>query len=129
MNVPIKSNNATPYIILLVLVVALVAAWTFDIIKIPSLQGGKISTQDSVITSNNLKLDSLRNVIKGLESNQARYDSSIARLQDSLVVLNSQIAVNENKIKDIRKKYNEKVNGVSNYSSNQLEEFLSGRYK
>lgn len=119
----------TPYIILMVFIVALVAAWSFGFINIPVINGGKISTQDSIINSNNLKLDSLRNVIKDLESNQAIYDSSIARLQDSLVVLNSKLVVNEGKIKDIRKKYNEKVNGVSDYSSNQLEEFLSGRYK
>lgn len=119
----------TPYIILSLVVVALVAAWSFGFINIPVINGGKISTQDSIINSNNLKLDSLRNVIKDLESNQAVYDSSIARLQDSLLVLNSKLVVNEGKIKDIRKKYNEKVNGVSDYSSNQLEEFLSGRYK
>lgn len=119
----------TPYIILSLVVVALVAAWSFGFINIPVINGGKISTQDSIINSNNVKLDSLRNVIKDLESNQAVYDSSIARLQDSLLVLNSKLVVNEGKIKDIRKKYNEKVNGVSDYSSNQLEEFLSGRYK
>jgi len=122
-------NNTTPYIVLALVVVALVAAWSFGFINIPAFQGGKISTQDSIITSNNLKLDSLRNVIKDLESNQAIYDSSISRLQDSVAVLNTQLVINEGKIKDIRKKYNEKVNGVSNYSSNQLEEFLSGRYK
>jgi len=86
-------------------------------------------SQDSIIEQNELKIDSLRNVISNLELNQFKYDSTILFLNDSLIILNDKVVLNENKIKDLRKKYNEKIKNISNFSSAELEEFLTNRYK
>jgi len=86
-------------------------------------------SQDSIIEQNELKIDSLRKVISNLELNQFKYDSTILFLNDSLIILNNKVVLNENKIKDLRKKYNEKIKNISNFSSAELEEFLTNRYK
>jgi len=119
--------NKTNLIWVAVILAGVVMLWNMGILSFPD--NGKISDQDAVIEQNTAKIDSLRGVITGLEANQLKYDATIASLKDSLVVLNTQIDNNETKIKDLKKKYNEKVNSISSYSSNQLEDFLTDRYK
>lgn len=119
--------NKTNLIWVAVILVSVVMLWNMGILSFPD--NGKISDQDAVIEQNTAKIDSLRGVITGLEANQLKYDATIASLKDSLVVLNTQIDNNETKIKDLKKKYNEKVNSISSYSSNQLEDFLTDRFK
>lgn len=119
--------NKTNLIWVAVILVSVVMLWNMGILSFPD--NGKISDQDVIIEQNTAKIDSLRGVITGLEANQLKYDATIASLKDSLVVLNTQIDNNETKIKDLKKKYNEKVNSISSYSSNQLEDFLTDRFK
>lgn len=119
--------NKTNLIWVAVILAGVVMLWNMGILSFPN--NGKISDQDAVIEQNTAKIDSLRGVITGLEANQLKYDATIASLKDSLVVLNTQIDNNETKIKDLKKKYNEKVNSISSYSSNQLEDFLTDRFK
>ena len=119
--------NKTNLIWVAVILAGVVMLWNMGILSFPD--NGKISEQDAVIEQNTAKIDSLRGVITGLEANQLKYDATIASLKDSLVVLNTQIDNNETKIKDLKKKYNEKVNSISSYSSNQLEDFLTDRFK
>jgi len=119
--------NKTNLIWVAVILAGVVMLWNMGILSFPD--NGKISDQDAVIEQNTAKIDSLRGVITGLEANQLKYDATIASLKDSLVVLNTQIDNNETKIKDLKKKYNEKVNSISSYSSNQLEDFLTDRFK
>lgn len=119
--------NKTNLIWVAVILAGVVMLWNMGILSFPD--NGKISDQDAVIEQNTAKIDSLRGVITGLEANQLKYDATIANLKDSLVVLNTQIDNNETKIKDLKKKYNEKVNSISSYSSNQLEDFLTDRFK
>ena len=119
--------NKSNIIWVVVILVGAVILWNMGILNFPN--NGKISEQDTIIEQNTAKIDSLRGVITGLEANQLKYDATIANLKDSLVVLNTQIDNNESKIKDLKKKYNEKVNSISSYSSNQLEDFLTDRYK
>lgn len=119
--------NKTNLIWVVVVLAGVVILWNMGILSFPN--NGKISDQDVIIDKNTAKIDSLRGVITGLEANQLKYDATIASLKDSLVVLNTQIDNNETKIKDLKKKYNEKVNSISSYSSNQLEDFLTDRYK
>ena len=119
--------NKSNIIWVVVILVGAVILWNMGILNFPN--NGKISEQDTIIEQNTAKIDSLRGVITGLEANQLKYDATIASLKDSLVVLNTQIDNNESKIKDLKKKYNEKVNSISSYSSNQLEDFLTDRYK
>lgn len=57
------------------------------------------------------------------------YEMTIAALQDSLIVLDSVIANNQTKVIYIKSQANEKANRVSSYSTKQLNEFLSERYK
>ena len=119
--------NKTNLIWVVIVLVGAVILWNMGILSFPN--NGKISDQDVIIDQNTAKIDSLRGIITGLEANQLKYDAAIASLKDSLVVLNTQIDNNEIKIKDLKKKYNEKVNSISSYSSNQLEDFLTDRYK
>jgi len=119
--------NKTNLIWAVIILAGVVILWNMGILSFPN--NGKISEQDAVIEQNTAKIDSLRGVINGLEANQLKYDATIASLKDSLVALNTQIDNNESKIKDLKKKYNEKVNSISSYSSNQLEDFLTDRYK
>ena len=119
--------NKTNLIWVVVVLAGVAILWNMGILSFPN--NGKISDQDAIIDQNTAKIDSLRGVITGLEANQLKYDATIASLKDSLVVLNTQIDNNETKIKDLKKKYNEKVNSISSYSSNQLEDFLTDRYK
>lgn len=123
-----KKETIIP-ILLIVLVLVLGVSWSFGWIKIPILESGKVDENEQIIESNQLKIDSLRTVINNLQTNQKIYDSTIVRLKDSISVISTQLTVNQSKIKDLRKKYNEKVDNVSSYSSDQLKEFLSGRYK
>ena len=119
--------NKTNLIWVVIILAGAVILWNMGILSFPDNE--KISEQDAVIEQNTAKIDSLRGVITGLEANQLKYDATIASLKDSLVTLNTQIDNNESKIKDLKKKYNEKVNNISSYSSNQLEDFLTDRYK
>ena len=119
--------NKTNLIWAVIILAGVVILWNMGILSFPN--NGKINEQDAVIEQNTAKIDSLRGVITGLEANQLKYDATIASLKDSLVALNTQIDNNESKIKDLKKKYNEKVNSISSYSSNQLEDFLTDRYK
>ena len=119
--------NKTNLIWAVIILAGVVILWNMGILSFPN--NGKINEQDAVIEQNTAKIDSLRGIITGLEANQLKYDATIASLKDSLVALNTQIDNNESKIKDLKKKYNEKVNSISSYSSNQLEDFLTDRYK
>jgi len=119
--------NKTNLIWAVIILAGAVILWNMGILSFPNNE--KISEQDAVIEQNTAKIDSLRGIITGLEANQLKYDATIASLKDSLVALNTQIDNNESKIKDLKKKYNEKVNSISSYSSNQLEDFLTDRYK
>lgn len=57
------------------------------------------------------------------------HEMTIEALQDSLLIMDSLIANNQNKIVYIKSKANEKANRVSSFTSKQLNEFLTERYK
>lgn len=57
------------------------------------------------------------------------YEMTIAMLQDSLKVIDSLVSNNQTKVIYIKSQANEKANRVSMYSTKQLNEFLSERYK
>jgi len=57
------------------------------------------------------------------------YEKTIADLKDSLVVMDSLINKNTTKIIYIKTQANEKANRVSSYTTKQLNDFLTERYK
>jgi hypothetical protein len=57
------------------------------------------------------------------------YEMTIADLKDSLIILDSLINKNTTKVIYIKKEANEKANRVSSYTTKQLNDFLSERYK
>lgn len=57
------------------------------------------------------------------------YEMTIVALQDSLIVMDSLIANNQTKVIYIKSQANEKANRVSSYTTKQLNEFLTERYK
>ena len=118
--------NKSNLIWLIVIIAGVVILWNMGILN---FSFNKTSKQDNIIKENTAKIDSLRGVISDLQVNQAKYDSAVTDLKSSLVSIETEINDNETKIKDLKKKYNEKINSISGYSTQQLEEFLSNRYK
>ena len=118
--------NKSNIIWVVIILVGAVILWNMGILN---FSFNKTSKQDDIIKENTAKIDSLRGVISDLQVNQAKYDSAVTDLKSSLVSIETEINDNETKIKDLKKKYNEKINSISGYSTQQLEEFLSNRYK
>jgi hypothetical protein len=70
-----------------------------------------------------------KNEIVELNERIKAYEITIADLKDSLVVMDSLINKNTTKIIYIKNEANEKANRVSGFTSKQLNEFLTTRYK
>jgi predicted PurR-regulated permease PerM len=70
-----------------------------------------------------------RDEIVELNERIKAYEMTITDLQDSLVIMDSVIKNNTTKIIYIKNQANEKANRVSSYTTKQLNDFLSERYK
>lgn len=75
------------------------------------------------------EIDSLSKVIS---NNATLIQESIKRSEsfnDSIIALNVKIAEADKKIATIKKDYNEKIKSINNFSSNDIERFITDRYK
>ncbi len=81
-----------------------------------------VQAQEATIDSLKTELDSINAVNKALEDD-------VAALQYSMHQLDTVIKENEQQISNLKKRKHEKTAAVSKYSSNELIEFLSKRYK
>ncbi len=81
-----------------------------------------VQAQKATIDSLKTELDSVNAVNKALEDD-------VAALQYSMHQLDTVIKENEQQISNLKKRKHEKTAAVSKYSSNELIEFLSKRYK
>lgn len=122
----IKSQSTEKILWGVIIIAGLILLWNLGIINIP---GSKTKEQETIIEQNSHKIDSLRTAIINLENNQNKHNLVISNLRDSMLLINNQLNKNELKIQKLRKDYNEKINSISNYSSTQLEEFFTNRYK
>lgn len=75
------------------------------------------------------EIDSLKVEIVVLEKQQNIQDSVIHAHKDSIIALDHEIETKDQKIKDIRKYYGDKIKNNSNLTSAELNSFFADRYK
>jgi uncharacterized protein HemX len=69
------------------------------------------------------------NAVEKNKQLQAQMDSTIAVLNDSIIVLNAMVDTKNNQIQTLKNKRNEKTNNISKFSTIDLTKFLSNFYK
>ena len=80
-------------------------------------------------TDQKQKIDSLNNVIIGLEGKQVELNQSIVYQQLEIDVLNKQIDSTSKEIMQVKKYYGKKIETITTYSPTQLDKFFSERYQ
>jgi hypothetical protein len=108
------------YFWVFITIIVLSIYWLFKSVNFTS------EKETTVIDSNSLLVDSLRNVIK---SNQDKTNSEIESLHDSIKMYKSIINKNNQTLNQINKNTNEKVNNTVILNSPELFQFLTDRYK
>jgi peptidoglycan hydrolase CwlO-like protein len=103
-------------------VISLTLLLYFVFIKITPTQVGDYTQQKQ-------RIDSLNNVITGLESNQVKLNQSIFVQQLEIDILNKQIDSTSNEIIKVRKYYAKKIKDITTYTPTQLDNFFSERYQ
>jgi uncharacterized coiled-coil protein SlyX len=80
-------------------------------------------------TEQEQKIDSLNNVILGLEDKQLELNRSIAYQQNEIVVLNKQIDSTNIEIVKVKEHYGKKIKNITTYTPTQLDNFFTERYQ
>jgi len=75
------------------------------------------------------EIDSLSNVINGLQKEQVELNKSINFHQNRIDSLNYEIDSTNQQITNIRNYYGKKIRDISNYTPTQLDDFFAKRYK
>ena len=75
------------------------------------------------------QIDSLSNVINGLQKEQTRLDQSILKYQTKIDSLDNEINNTNQEIANVREYYGKKIRDILNYIPQQLDDFFSKRYK
>ena len=75
------------------------------------------------------QIDSLSNVINGLQKEQTRLDQSILKYQTKIDSLDNEINNTNQEIANVREYYGKKIRDILNYTPQQLDDFFSKRYK
>jgi hypothetical protein len=75
------------------------------------------------------KIDSLTTAINVNNNKQLTQDTVIQNLRDSVKYVDIQLNDNKNKLYKLKKDYEEKIGNIGKYSSNELAEFFTNRYK
>ncbi len=75
------------------------------------------------------QIDSLSNVINGLQKEQKSLDESVIKHQNKIDSLDNEINNTNQEIADVREYYGKKIRDILNYTPQQLDDFFSKRYK
>tara|TARA_A100001201_G_scaffold101731_1_gene87372 strand:+ start:12 stop:386 length:375 start_codon:yes stop_codon:yes gene_type:complete len=75
------------------------------------------------------QIDSLTNKVTDFKNERDSLDNNINNLNDSLFSLQSEIATKSNQINKLKKEYAKKVQHINNYTVNDINEYLTNRYK
>jgi len=75
------------------------------------------------------QIDSLSNVINGLQKEQKSLDESVIKHQNKIDSLDNEINNTNQEIADVREYYGKKIRDILNYNPQQLNDFFSKRYK
>ena len=75
------------------------------------------------------EIDSLSNIISGLQVEQVHLNQSILQSQNKIDSLDNEIINTNQEITNIREHYGKKIRDILNYTPQQLDDFFSERYK
>jgi uncharacterized protein YoxC len=75
------------------------------------------------------KIDSLNNAITKNNILLEEHANNIALLSDSVLNLNKRVKQNDNKLSDLKNKYNEAIDNAAKFTSNDITMFFTERYK
>jgi predicted nucleic acid-binding Zn-ribbon protein len=75
------------------------------------------------------EIDSLSNVISGLQKEQIYLNQSIIQSKNKIDSLDNEITNTNQEITNIREYYGKKIRDILNYTPQQLDDFFSKRYK
>jgi peptidoglycan hydrolase CwlO-like protein len=75
------------------------------------------------------EIDSLSNVISGLQIEQVHLNQSILQSQNKIDSLDNEINNTNQEIINVREYYGKKIRDILNYTPQQLDDFFSERYK
>jgi hypothetical protein len=81
------------------------------------------------VTPYNKQIDSLKTLININNERQKLLYVRVQNLKDSIVYIDSQLVINQNRLNKLKKEYDDKINNISKYSVNELTEFFTNRYK
>jgi hypothetical protein len=84
---------------------------------------------EPIVVTNQKIVDSLEVIIKGYEYKQKAYDSTLTNLNIKIVDLKEQIAQDDKLIIELKKKNNEKANSISKFTTVDISNFVSDRYR
>lgn len=70
-----------------------------------------------------------KNALENNKQLQAKMDSTVLALTDSIVILNGMIDTRNNQIQTLKNKRNEKTNNIAKFSTIDLTKFISNFYK
>jgi len=84
---------------------------------------------ESTVVTNQKSVDSLKIVIGSYEHKQKTYDSTITNLSIKIVNLKKQIAQDDKSLIELKKKINEKTNSIGKFTTVDIADFLSDRYR
>lgn len=74
------------------------------------------------------KIDSLDLVIENEQKLRVKLDERISSLSDSLKLYDKQLSTNNQRLTNLKNKYNAKIDSISRLNSGQLQQFFSNRY-
>jgi len=80
-------------------------------------------------TKQEQKIDSLNNVILGLEDKQLELNRSITYQKNEIVILNKQIDSTNTEIVKVKEYYGKKIKNITTYTPTQLDKFFTERYQ
>lgn len=104
--------------------IAVIVAILFIIISLWS----KMDINPDTVEKNERTIDSLTSVIADYELNQVKYDMKIDDLSDSLSILKDKMTQDSIKIINLKKKLNEKLTSISNFTDADITKFWTDRY-
>jgi len=113
-----------------VTIVVLIWVWPFDWPHLPKFNWPKSETPpETIVVTNQKEVDSLKTIIAGFEHKQKVYDSTITNLNTKIANLRDQIAQDDKSLTELKKKTNEKTNNVGKFTTFDVSNFLSNRYR
>jgi len=113
-----------------VTIVVLIWVWPFDWPHLPKFNWPKSETPpETIVVTNQKAVDSLKTIIAGYELKQKSYDSTITNLNTRIADLKDQINQDDKSLTELKKKTNEKTNNVGKFTTFDVTNFLSNRYR